>query len=109
MNEEKQLYLVLTREWFNEILSGRKKEEYRAFTDFYIRRLAVIDKDGDLIDTRKYETVKFQMGYSKTAPQMIVEVKEILIEHDEDAGDELTTDNCNFVIVLGDILSKTNC
>ncbi|WPC11292.1 hypothetical protein LEQ04_11940 [Riemerella anatipestifer] len=49
------------------------------------------------------------MGYSKTAPQMIVEVKEILIEHDEDAGDELTTDNCNFVIVLGDILSKTNC
>ncbi|MCW0510656.1 hypothetical protein [Riemerella anatipestifer] len=109
MNEEKQLYLVLTREWFNEILSGRKKEEYRAFTDFYIRRLAVIDKDGDLIDTKKYETVKFQMGYSKTAPQMIVEVKEILIEHDEDAGDEQTTDNCNFVIVLGDILSKTNC
>ncbi|WVX90425.1 hypothetical protein [Riemerella phage vB_RanS_GDF21] len=109
MNEEKQLYLVLTREWFNEILSGRKKEEYRTFTDFYIRRLAVIDKDGDLIDTKKYETVKFQMGYSKTAPQMIVEVKEILIEHDKDAGDELTTDNCNFVIVLGDILSKTNC
>ncbi|WIT94462.1 hypothetical protein CRP19_000031 [Riemerella phage vB_RanS_CRP19] len=56
MNEEKQLYLVLTREWFNEILSGRKKEEYRAFTDFYIRRLAVIDKDGDLIDTRSQGT-----------------------------------------------------
>lgn len=109
MSDKKQLYLVLETKYFNEILSGEKKEEYRVFSDFYIKRLAVIDEEGDLIDTKKYDTVKFQLGYKKGAPQMIVECKEILIEHDADAGDILTDQNCNFVIVLGEILEKKNC
>ncbi len=53
------------------------------------------------------------MGYSKNAPQMIVEVLDIRIDVDEDVdfenGDLLTTENCNFTLVLGKILEKTNC
>ena len=113
MNKKSQLYLVLTKQWFTEILEGRKTEEYRDFTDFYINRLCELNEEGEIIDTKKYDIVKFQMGYSKNAPQMIVEVLDIRIDVDEDVdfenGDLLTTENCNFTLVLGKILEKTNC
>lgn len=112
MNKKSQLYLVLTKEWFTEILEGKKTEEYRDFTDFYINRLCVFNEEGEIIDTKKYDTVKFQMGYQKNAPQMVVEVKDIVIDMDEDVdldkGDLLTTENCNFTIILGEILEKIN-
>ena len=110
MNKKSQLYLVLTKQWFTEILEGRKTEEFRDFTDFYINRLCELNEEGEIIDTKKYDTVKFQMGYSKNAPQMIVEIKDIIIETDENVdlekGDLLTTENCNFTILLGKILEK---
>lgn len=109
-----QLYLVLKKEYFDEILAGTKTEEYRGFTDHNISRLAVTDENGSVLDTRKYKTVKFQNGYSKGAPQMIVEVKEVLLEVDEevdldDPQATLTSENCNFTIILGKILEKANC
>ncbi|MCT3674453.1 ASCH domain-containing protein [Elizabethkingia anophelis] len=103
-----ELYLVLTKEWFDKILSGEKKEEYRAMTNFYISRLGVIDEEGDLVDTKQYDTVRFQLGYGKEAPQMVVECKDVLIEHDKDIEDTLTEENSNFVIVLGKIVDKIN-
>lgn len=112
MKKTNQLYLVLKKEYFNEILDGTKTEEYRDFTDFYINRLCEVDENGEILDTRKYETVKFQMGYSKDAPQIIVECKAIFIDTDEDFDadkDLLTTENCNFTIELGKILERSNC
>ncbi|MRI62726.1 hypothetical protein EDM00_01755 [Ornithobacterium rhinotracheale] len=66
--QKNQLYLVLSKEWFDEILAGTKKEEYRAFTDFYISRLCVLDEDREIVNFKPYETVKFQLGYAKDAP-----------------------------------------
>ena len=113
MKNTTQLYLVLSKKWFVEILEGRKTEEYRDFTDFYISRLCLLEDDGEITDTQKYETVKFQMGYQKNAPQMVLEIEDILIDIDEivdlENGDTLTTENCNFTIVLGKILEKYNC
>lgn len=106
--DNKQLYLVLAKEWFNEILEGKKTEEYRAFTDHNISRLGVME-DGAFVGCRQYETVKFQLGYTKDAPQMIVEIKEVLIEMQNEDCDQLTTDNCHFVIVLGEVLERKNC
>ncbi|MEC5394440.1 hypothetical protein [Bergeyella sp. RCAD1439] len=111
--ESQQLYLVLAKQWFNEILSGNKTEEYRAFTDFYIKRLCLFDEEGYISDVKQYDTVRFQQGYAKDAPQMIVKIKQIRLDIDEDvdldAGDLLTVDNCNFTIELGEILEKKNC
>lgn len=109
MKNTKELYLILTKKWFLEILKGFKKEEYRSFTEYYVDRLGEFDKDGELIDTCKYETIKFQLGYRKNAPQMIIECKDVLIEVDEGVEDELNDQNSNFVIVLGEILEKINC
>ena len=50
------------------------------------------------------------MGYSKDAPQMIVECKEIYIAQDEDVPEkDLQPENFFFVIVLGKILERKNC
>lgn len=108
MKEKTQLYLVLKKQYFNEILDGTKTEEYRDFTDHNISRLGIIE-EGAFVGCRAYKTVKFQMGYSKDAPQMIVKVKEILLEADDPDVEELNTENCNFVIRLGQIIDKKNC
>ncbi|WP_213279305.1 ASCH domain-containing protein [Chryseobacterium indologenes] len=111
MKNTKELYLVLTKKNFVDILKGEKKEEYRAFSDYYIDRLGEVDKEGELIGTVAPETIRFQMGYSKNAPQMVVECKDVLIEVDKDVeeGEDLTTENSNFALILGNILENTNC
>lgn len=111
MKNTKELYLVLTKKNFVDILKGMKKEEYRAFSDYYIERLGEVDEDGELIGTVTPETIRFQMGYSKNAPQMVVRCKDVLIDVDKEVkeGEDLTTDNSNFALLLGDILEKTNC
>lgn len=57
----KTLFLILTRHWFEMIASGEKKEEYREIKPYWTKRLY-----------KKYDTVTFQMGYSKNAPRVIV-------------------------------------
>lgn len=50
--DNKTLHLVLKRKWWDMIASGEKKEEYRDFSSFYIKRLCdnpCFDKDGRLI------------------------------------------------------------
>lgn len=107
MKKPDELYLILTKEWFLKILSGEKKEEYRDFTDYYIKRLCICDAKGEIINVQKYDAIRFQLGYSKT--QMLVECEGILVEADNEDDEEFTTDNCNFVIELGKILEKINC
>ena len=108
--ETTQLYLVLKKQYFNEILDGTKTEEYRDFTDFFINKLCILDDEGEIIDCKEFDTVKFQMGYNKDAPQMIVECKEIYIAQDEDIPEkDLQPENFFFVIELGEILEKKNC
>lgn len=109
MKNTKELYLVLKKKWFLEILKGEKKEEYRDFTDYYIDRLCEFDKNGEMVDFKQYDTVIFQLGYAKNAPQMVVECKGILIEMDNQEDEIFRNDNCNFVIELGEILEKINC
>lgn len=110
MSNPKELYLVLKKEYFTQILKGEKKEEYRGFTDYYIDRLCVFNDAGEWVDVKKYDTVRFQLGYSKNAPQMIVEFKETTLEVDgKDENEELTSENCNFAIILGDVIEKINC
>ncbi len=111
MKNTKELYLVLTKKNFVDILKGTKKEEYRAFSDYYIERLGEVDAEGELVGTVVPKTIRFQMGYSKSAPQMVVECKDVLIDVDKDVkeGEDLTTENSNFALILGDIHEKIRC
>ena len=57
------LHLTLHRRWFDEIASGRKTQEYRLCTAFWVRRL----------EDRTYDEIQFRNGYNKDAPTMRVE------------------------------------
>lgn len=51
--DNKTLHLVLKRKWWDMIESGEKKEEYRDFTPFYIKRLCdnpCFNKQGEIIE-----------------------------------------------------------
>ena len=107
----KILHLILQKKYFLEILSGSKKEEVRHFTDFYQDKLCDFDKKGEWIGMKEYNAIRFQLGYSKNPPQIIVELKDIILNIKEEVNedDELNSENCHFSLILGDILEKKNC
>ena len=70
-----EIILPIKKVWFDMILAGIKKEEYREIKPYYIKRLANLThmkearfldfmKDGMFIDMR----VIFRNGYSSTSP-----------------------------------------
>ena len=70
MNSKKILHLILMRKWFDEILVGTKKIEYREIKPYWTKRL--FNKDGT---AKKYDLIYFKNGYAKDCPKMIVEFK----------------------------------
>lgn len=67
--EAKILNLVLKKRWFDLILKGVKKEEYRECKDYWKARL--VDEFGEFKD---FDVVRFRLGYGKEAPTIDVEL-----------------------------------
>lgn len=94
--QQKPLFLVMQKVWFDQIEKGQKTEEFRDGTDFYKSRLCNIDKNtGEITSIKKYKAVVLQVGYHSNAKRMIVEVKKIDLKRD-------------FTIHLGKILERQN-
>lgn len=93
---------MLKKKWYDLILSGEKKEEYREIKQHWINRFTwheyhseiscvnslkdalwvdSIDesKQNDVIKSKFYDFVEFKNGYGKNAPTVIVECKGITI------------------------------
>lgn len=60
----KLLHLTLMKKWFDMILSGAKKEEYREVKPYWNKRL----------HTESFDAIMFRNGYSKDSPWCIVEL-----------------------------------
>lgn len=60
----KVLYLPLIRHWFDMIHRGEKPEEYRAISEYWIKRLR----------DRHYDAVCFRNGYGHQVPQFTIEL-----------------------------------
>lgn len=91
------LHLNLHKKWFDMILYGEKKEEYRDISDYWKVRFKNVKKLG-------IETIIFSNGYAKNRRQMMVNIKFIKI------GSGVTEWGAEhgksyFVIVLGEIIS----
>ena len=85
IDNKKVLHLNLYRKYFDEIASGKKRIEYRDITSYWTSRLSNI----------KYDYIYFRNGYSKDAPMMLVEFKEVTITN-------------QFEITLGEVLYVWN-
>lgn len=120
----KTLKLTLKKEYFNQILSGEKAEEYRAIKPYFISRLTIIPVSNfkhwaieSIIDfftkERKsfkldYDTVEFTNGYSKNSRKVTKELIKISVgKGNEEWGAE--KDEIYFKIHLGEEISRSNC
>lgn len=61
-----QLHLIVTGYWYDKIASGEKVEEYRSFSDFWVDRLCIFNDEGEIIDVKKFTSVKIHRGYTDT-------------------------------------------
>ena len=62
-NFENTLHLNLHRRWFDMILKGVKKEEYREISAYWVKRLA----------SKNFSTITFSNGYAKNRRQFVIE------------------------------------
>jgi hypothetical protein len=113
------LHLTLKKKWFDMILSGEKKEEYREIKNYWATRLTngfeitnfFEAKNGNYlheINFMNYDFVVFKNGYSKNAPTIKAKCLGIKIG--------LSKPECSdnwkgevFVIKLGEIIEINNC
>lgn len=101
------LPLTLKKQWFDMILSGEKKEEYRAINDYWARRLLYIREEiewqvweemlddmkdpyfrhsgpADLlsffgVQFRGWQAIRFVNGYGKSRPSFCIEIASLTI------------------------------
>ena len=81
------LTLPIKKKWFDMILSGEKKEEYREIKPYYETRFmnlfGIIMRDGEYLkcsdiglsecEKNDIQTIRFRNGYSKNSPSFIAE------------------------------------
>ncbi|MFD2936156.1 hypothetical protein [Spirosoma flavum] len=97
--------LRIKKVYLDEILTYKKTEEYRDFTQYYVSRLC--EKVGDEVTGIKPITeVCLIAGYAANSPRAVVEVKEITVDQYVDDNDNLI-DDYYFTIFLGKVL-ETN-
>ena len=60
------LNLTLKKKWFDMILSGEKKEEYREIKQYWRKRL-----------NKRHDYIKFTNGYGKHRPCFVIKLKNI--------------------------------
>jgi hypothetical protein len=101
------LHLNLKRKWFDMILSGEKKEEYRKlsayWTGIFSHRVKVKGKNYHPADV----TICFSNGYSKNRRQIFIECKGVHVgEGVPEWGAEKK--ESYFVIRLGKIINTKN-
>lgn len=94
----KILNLTLKKIWFDKVLSGEKKEEYREIKEYWNKRLG---------PTIKYDTIRFRNGYAKNAPEILIELKTIRTGLGKISLGAPVGKSCH-ILFLGNILSTKN-
>jgi hypothetical protein len=103
------LKVTLKREFFDAIHAGEKKEEYRAYTKFWISRLLVYNEADTVYDVREYDTILFRNGYNPDSPTMEVEYKGLFVDTFSDVPEDAPEEErLGFAIQLGKVLKTEN-
>ena len=92
------LHLVVKRKWFDQIVSGRKKIEYREYTPYWCKRLLMLSPAGKLI-YKYFDEVSFRAGYGKSVPGAIFSLRKITIK--ETVHPDTGKFTFNFLIHIG--------
>jgi hypothetical protein len=78
----KVLKLIIKRKYFDQIVAGTKKQEFRDIKPSTEKKYIQIDKDGYALNDEngnnipiKYDAIRFYVGYAKNRDTALVEVK----------------------------------
>lgn len=81
------LKLIIKQRFFDEIIKGTKKQEFREVKPTTIKRLVQLDKDGFEIEDEngnaipiQYDVLQLYVGYAKNRASALVEVKSAYCE-----------------------------
>lgn len=93
------LNLIIKKAWFDKIMSGEKKHEYRdikpstqkKYCEVDVDGYAVISDDGNVVP-RRYDAIRFFVGYNKGRASSLVKVKGAYIDLFDDGYGNLVTD-----------------
>ena len=105
----KILKLTIKKQWYDMILSGIKKEEYREIKPFWKSRLtnqkANLARPQSQWKFNQYDAIQFFNGayYGEDLPNFIIECKFIAIDHGNPEWGALPEEQY-FVIKLGELL-----
>lgn len=70
------LVLPIKKQWFDMILSGEKKEEYREYKEYYTTRFSkVFDMCDGFPVTDEVRELKFRNGYHTDSPSFVAECR----------------------------------
>lgn len=93
----KILSMPIKKQWFDMILAGDKKEEYRAVTKFYTSRLVY----------KGITHLKFINGYGRDKPFLVVELKNIIIGTGKEEWGAVLGEQY-YVLGLGEVIERGN-
>ena len=116
----KTLHLNLKRQWYDMILSGEKKEEYREIKQYWIDRLVAAIWSSefsqlshedrirhhlgeDKIQFEIFDTITFSNGYSKDRDSFVIELKSIEIKEGNSKWGAIPGEKY-FCLQLGEVL-----
>jgi hypothetical protein len=111
------IHLPIKREWFDMILSGEKKEEYREIKQYWAKRLNIELSFAANGKIRSWErspssdhktTATLTAGYGKDKPRMVVELTGVAIKHPNPAWCPPETEGLWFALKLGEVLETHN-
>ena len=111
----KTLKLTIKKKWFDMILSGEKKEEYREIKPYWKDRIMsslVVDKNEEVkhFSFKHFDAIHFFNGgyYSNKLPNFKIELKSIRTGTGKEQWGAVPGQKY-FVLELGKILSTSNC
>lgn len=90
----KVLTLIIKQKYFDEILAGTKTQEFREIRPSSQSKYCELDEEGfckevdGVFIPKKYDAIKFYVGYNKDRASALVEVKGANIELFVDENDE---------------------
>ena len=94
------LHLTLKKKWFDMIASGVKKEEYREYKDYWMRRFFDFTTDSGL---KHFDIIQFRNGDSNDAATIRIECKGLMLREPKPEWSD-NAKGQHFVIKLGKIL-----
>lgn len=83
--KKRVLRLTLKKKWYDLILLGIKREEYREIKEYWLKRLFEVQSPmiakfifGNVgLSPKNFTHIQFRLGYRKTAPTMEFQINDI--------------------------------